>query len=137
MERNISTFQTFMAKYWPEYIKNASGQENTVNYIYDDLGKRPSLLLALFLFLLGFLPGIIYLIVGGKPAKKYILKAKQNGELKIKGQKSNTIKKSYNKYIEKDGKDFNIKRYKGNYNTLIAATVIWVIALTLIVIFLF
>jgi hypothetical protein len=126
-----------MAKYWPEYIKNANPEENTLTYVYDDLGKRPSVLLALFLFLLGFVPGIIYLIIGGKPAKKYIITANQNGDLKIKGPKTKAIKKSYDKYIQKDGKDINIKKYKGNFNTIITATVVWIIALIAIFIILF
>jgi hypothetical protein len=87
--------------------------------------------------LLGFLPGIIYLVIGGRPAKKYIMKVTQNGELKIKGPKSKTVRKSYKKYIEKNDENFNVKKYKGNYSTLIAATVIWIIALALIVFFIF
>jgi hypothetical protein len=133
--QETATFKQFMAEYWPEYTQQGDSSEDIITYSYEDSGKKPSALTAFVLFLLGIIPGVIYLVVGGKKPEKHIVKAlKKENALKIVEEKAKKVKKSYEAYI-KDEEKFKIKRFKGDYNTIMFGLVLWVIIIVMFLIF--
>jgi uncharacterized membrane protein len=134
-QQKISEFKQFMAEYWPEYLPQANDIENTLTYIYDDPGKQADCLLAFILFLLGIIPGVLYLVLGGTKPKKYIINVRFNKETRnflFSGEQTNKIENSYKAYIQ-NRENFKIKKFKRNLNLEIIAVIIVILALLSII----
>jgi hypothetical protein len=128
-KEQINEIKQFMAEYWPEYLPKQNDLDNVLTYVYDDPGEQPSCLVAIILFCIGIIPGIIYLVLGGRKPQKHVVNIrilKDNNLFNFTGKTSSKIAKSYQAYQEK-GDSININRYKNNRTPIFIAIAIWII----------
>ena len=134
-QQKTSEFKQFMAQYWPGYLPQYNESNEVLTYTYTQEAEKPSLVLAICLFLMGIVPGIIYLALGGKREKKYVLHININ-DFQFTGKAPDKIEKSYESYKE-NSSNFKVKKFKKGSSLGLIAVIIWIIILIAVYFLLF
>jgi len=126
-QQKTSEFKQFMAQYWPQYLPQYNEGNEVLTYTYTQDAEKPSLILAVCLFLIGIVPGIIYLALGGKKEKEYVLHINTN-DFKFTGKAPDKIEKSYESY-KGNSSNFKVKKFKKGSSLALIATILWILIL--------
>ena len=126
-QQKTSEFKQFMAEYWPDYVQQYDQGEQVLTYTYKEESQKPSLMIAICLFLIGIVPGIIYLALGGKKEKEYVLHINTE-DFKFTGKAPDKIEKSFKNYIENPS-TFKVRSFKKGSSSLMIAAILWIIIL--------